>query len=201
MASAARVARVRELQDDTPKNVCDRITARLDERIRKERDVWLRDDYQIAWLTVRWSFRGVPKGICYSDHPYVAATYQTLHCHPEQVWKLILTNRKARLEKEMSDWYDAAGNLKSDLPKKKPSIYIADEEAERATKERLAGVLMFPTTALQFADMEQKNKKGKLVEMPSATARQLPNRLKQRSFRVRTFFLCFVQIIASVLRI
>ena len=28
------------------------------------------------------------------------------------------------LGEEFSDWYDAAGNLKPDLPKKKPSIYI-----------------------------------------------------------------------------
>jgi len=45
----------------------------------------------------------------------------------------------------------------------------SDEDAERATKERLAGVLMFPKTALQFADMVQKSKKGNLIEMPSST--------------------------------
>jgi len=37
---------------------------------------------------------------------------------------------------------------KPDCPKKKPSIYL-DEEAERATRERLAGVLMFPMTLKQ----------------------------------------------------
>ena len=43
-----------------------------------------------------------------------------------------------------------------------------DEEAERASKERLAGVLMFPTAALQFANVEPQSKKGNVVEMPSS---------------------------------
>jgi len=99
----------------------------------------------------------------------VAATHIVLHCHPDDVWPPVLANRKVRLEKEFSDWYGTAGNLKPDLPKKRPAIYIADEEAEPATKERPAGVLMFPKTAVQFAEMERESKKGDLVEIPSST--------------------------------
>jgi len=48
-----------------------------------------------------------------------------------------LISAAARLGKEFSDFYDAAGNLKPDVPKKKPSIYVVDEDAERATRKRL----------------------------------------------------------------
>jgi len=198
VASAVRLARVRgrlELQDDTPENVCERITARVQECIDKERDFWLRDDYQIAWLTVRWSFKGVPEWNCNSDHPYVAETFTVLQRHPDDVWPVIMENRKARLGKDYSDWYDASGMMKPDIPKKKPAIVI-DEEAERATRERLAGVLMFPTTALQFAAMEREAKNGKPIEMQSATqieARQslriLPGKKPYiRSYGFRSLF-------------
>ena len=65
--------------------------------------------------------------------------------------------RKARFGKEFPDWYDAAGTVKPDIPKKKPGI-VFDEEVERVARERAAGVLMFPT--LQAVDVEQENKKG-----------------------------------------
>jgi len=39
---------------------------------------------------------------------------------------------------------------------------------------------MFPTTALQFANVEQKSKEAKLVEMPSST--QIEERQSLRIF-------------------
>jgi len=62
--------------------------------------------------------------------------------------------------------YDAAGNLKPPHSKKQPAI-VFDEEAERVAGEWAAEVLMSPT--LQSVDVEQENKKGNLVEIPSAT--------------------------------
>jgi hypothetical protein len=73
-----------------------------------------------------------------------------------------------KLGREFSAWFDAAENLKLDLPNKRSTIYI-DEESERATRERLAAVLAFPKTAAHFAVLVEKQTKGTLYEMPSAT--------------------------------
>jgi hypothetical protein len=59
-----------------------------------------------------------------------------------------MADRRARLGKEFSDWYDQAGNLKPDAPGKKPApVYEPDPQIEQAISERLAAVLMFPKTA------------------------------------------------------
>jgi hypothetical protein len=38
-----------------------------------------------------------------------------------------MANCKARLGKELAEWFDQAGNLKPDIPGKKPAPYIPDE--------------------------------------------------------------------------
>lgn len=88
----------------------------------------------------------------------------------------IMANRKARLGKEFSDWFDQAGNLKPDVPGKKPAPYVPDERVERAINERLAAVIMFPKREVQSANVEQagsergpKKSKGNLYEMPAAS--------------------------------
>lgn len=76
----------------------DRILLYLEQAEKKEIDPWLRDDIRIAWITTRWSQHGIPS---WSLHgyatPYVAATWQVLHCHPEQVWPRIVAQREAKL--------------------------------------------------------------------------------------------------------
>jgi hypothetical protein len=41
-------------------------------------------------------------------------------CHPDQVWPRRVAEREAKLGKEYPDWFDAAGNLRPDIPKKQP---------------------------------------------------------------------------------
>jgi len=138
----------------------ERVIARLDEAELREPDIWFRQDVRQARIVVALARKGDPA-------PLVTSSYTVYGLHPDNVWPAILAKSRAKLGREYSEWFDASGMMKPDIPKK-PSIYI-DEEAERATRERLAGVLMFPRTVLQFADMEQKSKEGKVVQMPSST--------------------------------
>ena len=78
--------------------VTERVLLHLEQAEKKEIDPWLRDDIRIAWITTRWSQRGIPSWSLHSyATPYVAATWQVLHCHPEQVWPNILASREAKL--------------------------------------------------------------------------------------------------------
>ena len=85
-------------------------------------------DIRQAWITVSLAARG-------ECGPFVQASYRLHGLHPDKVWPAIMAQRRATLGKEFSDWYDAAGNLKPDIPGKKP---IPVREAER--HERLASV-------------------------------------------------------------
>ena len=111
-----------------------RILDRLEKAERAESDPWLRQDYRQAFICVSLARDG-------ELQPFVASSYKVYGTHPNKVWFKILANRKARLRKEFSDWYDAAGNLKPDIPKMKPATY--NEQAEKATNHRLAAVLAF----------------------------------------------------------
>lgn len=59
-----------------------------------EPDVWLRDDYRIAWITLLRASRG-------ESIPHVTATYAVLGLHPNKVWPAILAHRKALLGTEI----------------------------------------------------------------------------------------------------
>jgi hypothetical protein len=50
--------------------------------------------------------------------PATVASYQVHCCHPDQVWPRRVAEREAKLGKEYPDWFDAAGNLRPDCPKK-----------------------------------------------------------------------------------
>lgn len=94
----------------------------------REEDVWLRDDYRQARICVAMAANG-------EQHPFLASSYAVYGTHPDRVWEKVMGNRRYGLGREFSAWFDQAGLLKPDLPKKRPAIYI-DEAAERATKER-----------------------------------------------------------------
>jgi hypothetical protein len=129
-----------------------RILDRLWEAERAEADIHLRSDYRQAWICVSLAVRG-------EAQPFVASSYRIYGTHPDDVWPKIMANRKARLGKEYSEWFDQACNLQPDLPRKKPAI-----------------VLMFPKLEVQNANVEQtgsmrraKKSKGNLYEMPAAS--------------------------------
>jgi hypothetical protein len=128
-----------------------RILDRLEEAERSEPEIWLRQDYRQAFICVSLASRGEPQ-------PFVASSYRIYGKHPDNVWPQIMANRKARLGKEFPDWFDQAGNLKPDLPRKKAA----------------ATVIMFPKREVRIEDVEQadsvrrpKESKGNLYEMPS----------------------------------
>jgi len=134
----------------------ERVLVRLDETELREPDIWFRQDVRPARIVVALARKNDPQ-------PFVTSSYTVYACHPDHVCANILRNRRAKLGDEYDLWYDSSGMMRPDVLKK-PSI-VFDEEAEQV---RL-GVLMFPKTALQFAEMEQKSKKGTLLEMPSST--------------------------------
>jgi hypothetical protein len=97
-------------------DLADRVLAYLEQEEKREIDPWLRDDIRIAWITTHWSQRGVPDWSWHRDSsPYVAATYQVLRCHPDQVWPNIVAQRKAQL----SSAYEEVWGVTS--PPKKPA--------------------------------------------------------------------------------
>jgi hypothetical protein len=89
----------------------EQVVVRLKEAEKKETDQHFQSDIRIAWITTSWAQHGIPE---WSWHkalsPYVAATYQVLKCHPDEVWPRLVAERKAKLGSEYSLWYDANGN-------------------------------------------------------------------------------------------
>lgn len=89
--------------------------------------------------------------------PFVEASYRIFGTHPDDVWPKIMANREARLGKEFGEWFDQAGNLQPDLPRRKP-----------------ATVIMLPKREVRIEDVAQtdserrpKVSKGNLYQMPS----------------------------------
>jgi hypothetical protein len=85
-----------------------------------EENPHLRTDYRIAWLTVLIAYSGEARDC----KPNVLATYRILGCHPDEVWPQIVSNRKAKLGQEYSEFYDDVGNLipeRLDIPDYDPS--------------------------------------------------------------------------------
>jgi hypothetical protein len=133
-----------------------------------EPNVWFRQDYRQAAICLSLAERG-------EAAPFVSSSYRIYGTHPDLVWYKIQANRHARLGKEYGQWYTSDGMLLPDIgAPKKPSIFI-DEQAEQATNQRLAALLMFPPQGVQHANVEQTGTarkppatKGTLYEMPQA---------------------------------
>jgi hypothetical protein len=101
-------------------NLAERILVRLEKAEQRETDAWYRDDIRIAWITTLWSQNGVPEWSWHRDSsPHVAATYQVLHCRPDEVWPLIEARRKAMLGAEYSEIFPAAASVP-----KKPCVGV-----------------------------------------------------------------------------
>lgn len=82
------------------------ILRHLERAEKLESNPWLKDDYRIAWITVNWAQSGVPDWSWHRNSPaHVAATYQVLHCPPDEVWSRIEARRRADLGSEYALWY------------------------------------------------------------------------------------------------
>ena len=146
-----------------------RILDRLEAAELAEPDIWFRQDYRQAFICVSLARKG-------ERQPFITSSYRIFGIHPDMVWPQIMAKRKAKLGKEFPDWFDQAGNLKPDVPGKKPAPYVTDERVERAINERLAAVLMFPKLEVRSANVvkasglrRQKSGKGTLYTMPKTT--------------------------------
>jgi hypothetical protein len=115
-------------------NAC-RILDRLEEAESSEPDIHLRSDYRQAFICVSLASRG-------EAQPFVESSYRIYGIHPDKVWPQIMANRRAKLGKEFADWFDQAGNLKPDIPKKTSLPMTPHPDVE--VPVRLAALLMFP---------------------------------------------------------
>jgi|GEM_PF-5394123 len=113
----------------------DRVLDRLWGAEQAESDIHRRSDYRQAFICVSLAGRG-------EGEPFVTSSYRIFGIHPDNVWPHILATRKAKLGKEFLDWFDAAGNLRPDIPKK-TSLPVTPHPDEQVPV-RLAAVLKFP---------------------------------------------------------
>lgn len=75
---------------DKNKSLSDRVLARLIQAETHESDVWLRDDYRQAFMTVTLAAKG-------NTMPFVVASYQMYGVHPDKVWPKIVARHNAIL--------------------------------------------------------------------------------------------------------
>jgi hypothetical protein len=115
-------------REESTEFLSERIMQRLIRAEAHETNTSLRQDYRQAFICVSLASKG-------NTEPFLVSSYEVHGLHPDKVWPYILWNRQVLLGREYKDWYDAAGNLKPDLPKK-PSTY-SNPEAEKFCKDRL----------------------------------------------------------------
>jgi hypothetical protein len=108
------------LPQERPLEWTERVLAHLEQTEKTEIDPWLRDDLRIAWITVSWSQRGIPEWSWRRDSsPHVAATYQVLRCHPDEVWPNIEARRKAQLGAMYAEIWGAGSSPKKPVRSEK----------------------------------------------------------------------------------
>jgi hypothetical protein len=90
------------LDEAEPRVIFDRILARLTQAEAHELDVWLREDYRQAFITVALTAKNFP-------NPFLEASIRMNGCHPDKVFQHITNNRKAQLGGEYSRFYDENG--------------------------------------------------------------------------------------------
>jgi hypothetical protein len=85
-----------------------------------------------------------------NTEPHNAASYVVHGCADSKVWPKRVAERKAKLAAEYSQWFDAVGNLKPEIPKKDSATTppsLADSGAELPSNPRStqsAPLLHFP---------------------------------------------------------
>jgi hypothetical protein len=147
-----------------------RILSRLAAAETLEPDLWLRDDLEIARLTVLYAARGE----AVECSPHVLASYMYLGLHPEKVWPAIQARRKALLgpllEQACEVW---------SAPPKKPAqsvkLWCEQNNGARAVNSRahemvLRGPRLLPmATASIAAAYPNSDDSGSAKERPYFT--------------------------------
>jgi hypothetical protein len=110
-----------------------RILSRLLTAETEEPDPWLRDDLQIARLTVTYAARGA----AVECSPQVLASYAVLGLHPEKVWPAIEARRLA---------LGPLHEVVSDAPPKKPAqsakLWAENTKGARAVNSRASEAIL-----------------------------------------------------------
>lgn len=109
------------LRGPNPGCPADRVIAYLIQQEARERKAGqpdLADDLREAQIALLLWQRG--------DRPtlpecFVAASYAVFGTHPDKVFAKVTRHRQEKLGAEYAQWYDAAGNLRPDIPKKASS--------------------------------------------------------------------------------
>jgi hypothetical protein len=105
------------------RSLVDRVLARLVQAEAHAETVPGRQHWRQCFITVSLAAKGSPI-------PFVESSLICYGLHPDKLWPAIVARRKAELGTEYSLWYDAAGNLRPDAPKKDSA----------STRERKTGV-------------------------------------------------------------
>lgn len=102
-------------------SLVERILARLEAAEARETNPHFQDDYRIAWITVLHAARG-------EADPHFWATYTVLRTAPDQVWPIMVKNRKAKLGLRYEEFFGV------ELPPKKPagSVRLPRKAFDRA---------------------------------------------------------------------
>lgn len=122
-----RIARLRA------ESMAGRITRYLLLAEDEDLDLHRRTDYREARIVVALAAANDPQ-------PLVTASYRIFGVHPDKVWPHIVADRKAKLGREYSQWYDAAGNLRPDVPKKPAESVGTTRERETAMISSASGL-------------------------------------------------------------
>lgn len=110
------------------RQLTERVLVYLEQLEKKEIDPWLRDDLRIAWITTKWAQSGVPEWSWHRDSSaHVAATYQVLHCHPDEVWPRIVARRQAMLGAEYEKFFGEDSSLRKPVR----SVTLRDSKQRR----------------------------------------------------------------------
>ena len=111
----------------------DRVVEYLRQAAEQPENIGFWDDYCIAWMTVAKAARG-------ERSPHFWATYEHLGTAPEQIWAMTMAERRNKLGKHFSTWFDQAGNRKPDVPK----IPASSEKVQLQKIARVAGLEVWP---------------------------------------------------------
>jgi hypothetical protein len=123
----------------------------------ENRNFW--DDYCVSWMTVAKAAHG-------ETDPHFWATYEHLGTAPAQIWPMISAKRRNSLGPHYALWFDQAGNLKPDVPKKRSEsekVRVVEAFAKKQTAggliprrlESVEGPRTMASTATRYPNSER----------------------------------------------
>jgi hypothetical protein len=124
------------LDPEKPVRIVDHVIAYLLLQEAHESNLHIKADLRQAQICLILASRG-------NTDPFVASSYVMYGTHPDKVYPKMRANRMARLGEEYEIWYDAAGNLRPDVPKK-PAVTSSGADAQRSATRFLGSGVETP---------------------------------------------------------